>query len=83
MASGPLSPVQGTVTDVLHESASLYILDGQLILCLAYQKIHGLRRVIRPGVCLEVCHISDMEMRRCKVRGKWSVASERMSFDRK
>lgn len=44
----------GTVTDVLNESASLYILDGQLILCLAYQKIHGLRRVIRPGVCLEL-----------------------------
>ncbi|GAB1296273.1 CST complex subunit CTC1 [Apodemus speciosus] len=44
----------GTVTEVLHESAGLYILDGQLILCLAYQKIHGLRRVIRPGVCLEL-----------------------------
>lgn len=44
----------GTVTAVLHESAGLYILDGQLILCLAYQKIHGLRRVIRPGVCLEL-----------------------------
>ncbi|XP_029402132.1 CST complex subunit CTC1 isoform X3 [Mus pahari] len=44
----------GTVTGVLHESAGLYILDGQLILCLAYQKTHGLRRVIRPGVCLEL-----------------------------
>ncbi|KAL1778995.1 CST complex subunit CTC1 isoform X1 [Sigmodon hispidus] len=44
----------GTVTDVLNESASLYILDGQLILCLAYQQIHGLRRVIRPGVRLEL-----------------------------
>ncbi|XP_041520815.1 CST complex subunit CTC1 isoform X3 [Microtus oregoni] len=44
----------GTVTRVLNESASLYILDGQLILCLAYQQIHGLRRVIRPGVRLEL-----------------------------
>ncbi|XP_008853976.1 CST complex subunit CTC1 isoform X2 [Nannospalax galili] len=44
----------GTVTDVLNESACLYILDGQLILCLAYQQIHDLRRVIRPGVCLEL-----------------------------
>ncbi|XP_038182848.1 CST complex subunit CTC1 isoform X4 [Arvicola amphibius] len=44
----------GTVTCVLNESASLYILDGQLILCLAYQQIHGLRRVIRPGVRLEL-----------------------------
>ncbi|KAH0511519.1 CST complex subunit CTC1 [Microtus ochrogaster] len=44
----------GTVTRVLNESARLYILDGQLILCLAYQQIHGLRRVIRPGVRLEV-----------------------------
>ncbi|XP_007606426.1 CST complex subunit CTC1 isoform X1 [Cricetulus griseus] len=44
----------GTVTDVLNESASLYMLDRQLILCLAYQQIHGLRRVIRPGVRLEL-----------------------------
>ncbi|XP_057632491.1 CST complex subunit CTC1 isoform X4 [Chionomys nivalis] len=44
----------GTVTRVLNESASLYILDGQLILCLAYQQLHGLRRVIRPGVRLEL-----------------------------
>ncbi|XP_021081417.1 CST complex subunit CTC1 isoform X2 [Mesocricetus auratus] len=44
----------GTVTDVLNESAGLYVLDGQLILCLAYQQIHGLRRVIRPGVRLEL-----------------------------
>ncbi|XP_026635897.1 CST complex subunit CTC1 [Microtus ochrogaster] len=44
----------GTVTRVLNESARLYILDGQLILCLAYQQIHGLRRVIRPGVRLEL-----------------------------
>ncbi|XP_052613503.1 LOW QUALITY PROTEIN: CST complex subunit CTC1 [Peromyscus californicus insignis] len=44
----------GTVTDVLNESAGLYILDGELILCLAYQHIRGLRRVIRPGVRLEL-----------------------------
>ncbi|XP_051036266.1 CST complex subunit CTC1 isoform X2 [Phodopus roborovskii] len=44
----------GTVTDVLNESAGLYMLDEQLILCLAYQQIHGLRRVIRPGVHLEL-----------------------------
>ncbi|CAO2643726.1 CST complex subunit CTC1 [Lemmus lemmus] len=44
----------GTVTRVLCEAAGFYILDGQLILCLAYQQIHGLRRVIRPGVRLEL-----------------------------
>ncbi|KAL6039620.1 hypothetical protein STEG23_002427 [Scotinomys teguina] len=44
----------GTVTDVLNESASLYLLDERLILCLAYQHIHGLRQVIRPGVRLEL-----------------------------
>ncbi|XP_055450386.1 CST complex subunit CTC1 isoform X1 [Psammomys obesus] len=44
----------GTVTAVLNQSASLYVLDEQLILCLAYQQIHGLRRAIRPGVCVEL-----------------------------
>lgn len=73
MASGPLSPVQGTVTAVLHESAGLYILDGQLILCLAYQKIHGLRRVIRPGVCLEVCQKSDGDE---KTLSSWEMVGD-------
>lgn len=63
VASRNLCPLQGTVTDVLNESASLYILDGELILCLAYQHIRGLRRVIRPGVRLEVCQISNLDMR--------------------
>uniref|UniRef100_A0A8C5LDK7 CST complex subunit CTC1 n=1 Tax=Jaculus jaculus TaxID=51337 RepID=A0A8C5LDK7_JACJA len=44
----------GMVTGVLNESASLYLLDGQLILCLAYQQIRGLKRMIRPGVSLEL-----------------------------
>ncbi|XP_048221743.1 CST complex subunit CTC1 isoform X2 [Perognathus longimembris pacificus] len=44
----------GTVTGVLNEAAGLYELDGQLVLCLAYQQFHGLQRVIRPGVHLEL-----------------------------
>ncbi|XP_016010199.2 CST complex subunit CTC1 isoform X1 [Rousettus aegyptiacus] len=44
----------GTVTGVLNQPAGLYELDGQLGLCLAYQQFHGLRRVVRPGVCLEL-----------------------------
>ncbi|XP_020031140.1 CST complex subunit CTC1 isoform X2 [Castor canadensis] len=44
----------GTVTSVLNEPAGLYELDGKLVLCLAYQQFHSLRRVIRPGVCLEL-----------------------------
>ncbi|EHB04517.1 hypothetical protein GW7_13858 [Heterocephalus glaber] len=44
----------GTVTGVLNEPAGLYELDRQLELCLAYQQFHGLRRVMRPGVCLEL-----------------------------
>ncbi|KAM4843730.1 CST complex subunit CTC1 isoform 2-T2 [Thomomys bottae] len=44
----------GTVTGVLNEAAGLYELDGQLVLCLAYQQFHSLRRVIRPGVGLEL-----------------------------
>ncbi|XP_053426566.1 CST complex subunit CTC1 isoform X2 [Nycticebus coucang] len=44
----------GTVTGVLNEPAGLYELDRQLELCLAYQQFHGFRRVLRPGVCLEL-----------------------------
>ncbi|KAM5214984.1 CST complex subunit CTC1 isoform 1-T1 [Hipposideros larvatus] len=44
----------GTVTGVLNQPAGLYELDGQLGLCLAYREFHGLRRVVRPGVCLEI-----------------------------
>uniref|UniRef100_A0A8C9A775 CST complex subunit CTC1 n=1 Tax=Prolemur simus TaxID=1328070 RepID=A0A8C9A775_PROSS len=44
----------GTVTGVLNEAAGLYELDGQLGLCLAYLQFRGLRRVMRPGVCLEL-----------------------------
>nr|XP_055111958.1 CST complex subunit CTC1 isoform X1 [Symphalangus syndactylus] len=44
----------GTVTGVLNEPAGLYELDGQLGLCLAYQQFRGLRRVMRPGVCLQL-----------------------------
>uniref|UniRef100_A0A8C3YJ97 CST complex subunit CTC1 n=1 Tax=Catagonus wagneri TaxID=51154 RepID=A0A8C3YJ97_9CETA len=44
----------GTVTGLLNQPASFYELDGQLGLCLAYQQSHGLRRVLRPGVRLEL-----------------------------
>nr|XP_058139497.1 CST complex subunit CTC1 isoform X2 [Dasypus novemcinctus] len=44
----------GTVTRVLNEPAGLYELDRQLELCLAYQQFRGLRRVVRPGVSLEL-----------------------------
>ncbi|XP_016078004.1 PREDICTED: CST complex subunit CTC1 isoform X2 [Miniopterus natalensis] len=46
----------GTVTGVLNQSAGIYELDGQLGLCLSFscQQFHGLRRVMRPGVCLEL-----------------------------
>ncbi|XP_054431665.1 CST complex subunit CTC1 [Pteronotus mesoamericanus] len=44
----------GTVTGVLNQAAGLYELDGQLGLCLSYQQVHGLRRVLRPGVSLEL-----------------------------
>uniref|UniRef100_A0A8D0STM8 CST complex subunit CTC1 n=1 Tax=Sus scrofa TaxID=9823 RepID=A0A8D0STM8_PIG len=46
--------VQGKVTGVLNQPAGFYELDGQLGLCLAYQQSHGLRRVMRRGVCLEL-----------------------------
>ncbi|XP_005399480.1 PREDICTED: CST complex subunit CTC1 isoform X2 [Chinchilla lanigera] len=48
---------KGTVTGVLNEPAGLYELDGQLELCLAYQQFHGLRRVVRPGVSLELLDV--------------------------
>ncbi|XP_059989423.1 CST complex subunit CTC1 isoform X2 [Lagenorhynchus albirostris] len=44
----------GTVTGTLNQPAGLYELDGQLGLCLAYQQFRGLRRVVRPGVRLEL-----------------------------
>ncbi|XP_075417022.1 CST complex subunit CTC1 [Tenrec ecaudatus] len=47
----------GTVTGVLNEPAGLYELDGQLVLCLAYQPFHRLRRVVRPGVSLELSDV--------------------------
>jgi hypothetical protein len=58
-----LFSLQGTVTSVLNEPAGLYELDGKLVLCLAYQQFHSLRRVIRPGVCLEVCEKSGLVMK--------------------
>lgn len=52
------------MTGVLNEPAGVYELDGQLGLCLAYQQFRGLRRVMRPGVCLQVCEIrADNEKR--------------------
>ncbi|XP_037020872.2 CST complex subunit CTC1 isoform X2 [Artibeus jamaicensis] len=44
----------GMVTGVLNQAAGLYELDGQLVLCLSYQRVHGLRHVLRPGVLLEL-----------------------------
>ncbi|XP_012582163.1 PREDICTED: CST complex subunit CTC1 [Condylura cristata] len=44
----------GMVTGVLNEPAGFYELDGQLGLCLAYQQFHDFRRVVRPGVRLEL-----------------------------
>uniref|UniRef100_A0A8C9MA40 CST complex subunit CTC1 n=1 Tax=Panthera tigris altaica TaxID=74533 RepID=A0A8C9MA40_PANTA len=44
----------GKVTGVLSQPAGLYEVDGQLALCLAYQQFHSLRKVVRPGVSLEV-----------------------------
>ncbi|XP_007483188.1 CST complex subunit CTC1 isoform X2 [Monodelphis domestica] len=45
---------KGTVTKVLNDSASLYELDGQLCLCLAYQQLPNNGRAIRPGAQLEL-----------------------------
>lgn len=39
---------------MLSQPAGLYEMDGQLALCLAYQQFHSLRKVVRPGVSLEV-----------------------------
>ena len=50
-----MASLQGMVTDMLNQPAGLYELDRKLELCLAYQQFHGLRRVVRPGVRLEVC----------------------------
>ncbi|XP_022380369.1 CST complex subunit CTC1 isoform X1 [Enhydra lutris kenyoni] len=44
----------GKVTGVLSQPAGLYEVDGQLALCLAYQQFHSLRKVVRPGVSLEL-----------------------------
>ncbi|XP_073090945.1 CST complex subunit CTC1 isoform X2 [Manis javanica] len=44
----------GMVTGVVNQPAGLYELDGQLELCLAYQQFRTLRRVVRPGVSLEL-----------------------------
>ncbi|KAG8507068.1 CST complex subunit CTC1, partial [Galemys pyrenaicus] len=44
----------GMVTGVLNEPAGFYELDSQLGLCLAYQQFQDLRRVVRPGVRLEL-----------------------------
>ncbi|KAI4556817.1 hypothetical protein MJT46_020004, partial [Ovis ammon polii x Ovis aries] len=44
----------GMVTGTLNQPAGLYELDGKLELCLAYQQFRGLRRVVRPGVSLEL-----------------------------
>lgn len=49
---------------MLNQPAGLYELDGQLGLCLAYQQFHGLRRVVRPGVCLEVHEGSGLVIKR-------------------
>uniref|UniRef100_A0AC11E6A8 CST telomere replication complex component 1 n=1 Tax=Ovis aries TaxID=9940 RepID=A0AC11E6A8_SHEEP len=46
--------VQGMVTGTLNQPAGLYELDRKLELCLAYQQFRGLRRVVRPGVSLEL-----------------------------
>ncbi|KAK2501555.1 hypothetical protein MC885_013161, partial [Smutsia gigantea] len=54
----------GIVTGVLNQPAGLYELDGQLELCLAYQQFHTLRRVMRPGVSLEVCEGSGLVAKR-------------------
>nr|XP_035950440.1 CST complex subunit CTC1 [Halichoerus grypus] len=44
----------GKVTGVLSQPAGLYEVDGQLALCLAYQQLQSLRKVVRPGVSLEL-----------------------------
>lgn len=56
------------VTGTLNQPAGLYELDRKLELCLAYQQFRGLRRVVRPGVSLEVCE------------GVWAGDKERLSY---
>ncbi|XP_005002150.1 CST complex subunit CTC1 isoform X2 [Cavia porcellus] len=53
---------KGTVTGVLNEPAGLYELDRQLELCLAYQQFQGLRRVMRPGVSLELRDVHLLQL---------------------
>lgn len=49
---------------MVNQPAGLYELDGQLELCLAYQQFRTLRRVVRPGVSLEVCEGSGLVRKR-------------------
>ncbi|XP_051249640.1 CST complex subunit CTC1 [Dicentrarchus labrax] len=46
---------QGTVTEVVSEGAGLYVIDGKVGLCLAYQPT--LRRKLRAGDCVELHHV--------------------------
>ncbi|XP_076009499.1 CST complex subunit CTC1 isoform X2 [Genypterus blacodes] len=46
---------QGIVTEVLSEGSGLYMIDGKVGLCLAYQPT--LRRKLRPGDAVELHHI--------------------------
>lgn len=55
-----MTSLQGMITGVLNQAAGLYELDGQLGLCLSYQRVHSLRHVLRPGVSLEVCEGSEL-----------------------
>lgn len=77
-STDPLTSLQGLVTGVLNQAAGLYELDGQLGLCLSYQRVHGLRRVLRPGVSLEVCEGSELVAERSVSAA--SLTSIRWSF---
>ncbi|XP_073332264.1 CST complex subunit CTC1 [Pagrus major] len=46
---------QGTVTEVVSEGAGLYVIDGKVGLCLAYQPT--LRRKLRAGDSVELHHV--------------------------
>ncbi|XP_018530294.1 CST complex subunit CTC1 isoform X2 [Lates calcarifer] len=46
---------QGTVTEVVSEGAGLYVIDGQVGLCLAYQP--SLRRKLRAGDRIQLHHV--------------------------
>ncbi|XP_057572891.1 CST complex subunit CTC1 [Hippopotamus amphibius kiboko] len=52
----------GMVTGTLNQPAGLYELDEQLGLCLAYQQFRGLRRVVRPGVHLELQDVHLLQL---------------------